>query len=327
MASVSWSEMASWSRCRKLWDWQYRRHIEPVNTAEAILYGNCGHVALVSALRGQDHALPIRQWMDRERANASAPSDVLDNIGQVINIVIDRYRSHYDDSNWKLVEVELPFKLPTGVAGYDISGVIDAIVQDEQDRFWLLEHKFPKSFRNEEYIALDGQVPIYQWAANQLGFPVVGTVYNQIAPVVPKIPELIKSGAVSRMKIRTDWVTYKAFVRAHGMDPGDYLDMMEKLAENEFFRRYYVFRNDTEMSNFAEDLRVRLVDMTREDPLIYHNLNGGICSMCPYSELCIEGLKGGDVETLIDLSFKPRRRPDDERNVIPAHADIREGVA
>lgn len=180
----------------------------------------------------------------------------------------------------------------------------------------MLEHKFPQArFRTDDNLDLDGQIGTYQYAARRLGYPVVGTIYNQLLGRLPAVPKLNKDGSVSRAAVYTDWNTYSDFVVKQKLDMIDYAEMAGKLADFKFFQRNYVYRSLIETRLFARDMERRIWDMQRSKKHIYRSESFITCGMCSYSELCLESMKGGDIKYIIENQFEPKTsRKEEELN-------------
>src|SRR5690606_22681189 len=90
----------------------------------------------------------------------------------------------------------------------------------------------------------DIQSMIYvKLAPKYLGFPQPdGVAWNYILKKPPGVPELLKSGELSKRKIMTTPEIYMAEIKRHKLDPKDYADILKQLEENEdkFFHRAYL---------------------------------------------------------------------------------------
>lgn len=309
---TSYSELTTWSTCRMKWYWAYELGIVPKRLIRAPSIGACGHVAIAAYLRGEDWREAIERWFVEETSKRELFDEEIAEYREIADLIagiIPRYIDAYQDE-FTPVLVEQRFEIPVKGMRLDLIGYWDAIVKDREGYLWILEHKFPKQrFRTDTDIELDGQIGIYQYAAHRLGYPVVGTIYNQLMARLPAVPKLNKDGSVSRVKIYTDWPTYRDFVVSQGLNPDDYSEMEEKLAEFKFFRRTYVFRPLVEIRLFARDLEHKVWDLSRVKKHIYRNASFMNCNSCPYRELCLESLKGGDVEFLIENEFEKKETP------------------
>jgi hypothetical protein len=315
--NVSWSEIQLWCACRQKWHWAYGVGIVPVRTERAPSVGSCGHAAIAAMLRGKDWAVAVAEWLiDQTKRHPSFDEEIAEmrSVADTVIGIMPRYVKHYRD-NFETVLVEHKFEVPIRGIRARLIGYWDAIVRDADGKLWLNEHKFPqRSFRSDDDLDLDGQVGVYQYAAHRLGYPVVGTIYNQILGRVPAEPKVNKDGSLSRAKVCTDWETYRAFAVGRGLNPADYAEMQEKLADVKFFQRNYIFRPPVEVKKFARDMERRIWDMRGSKRHVYRSESFVVCGRCPYRELCLETVKGGDVNYIIANQFEPKKSREEEIN-------------
>lgn len=319
--TLSWSQVRTWTACRQKWAWLYEVGIVPKKVRRAPSIGSCGHEALAAIVRGDDWEAAVDKWLADEVASRGLWDEEVEEYRQVADLVralIPRYQNYYRDT-FQPVAVEQKFEVPISGLSTRLIGYWDAIVRDRDGALWLMENKMPqRQFRNPEDLLLDGQVGIYQWSAHRSGYPVVGTIYNQILARLPAEPSVNRDGSLSRARIYSDWETYKACVVAQGLDPADYAEMEDKLSGFEFFRRDYIYRPLQEVRLFSRDLQRKAWDMARTKKHIYRTDSYMTCSMCDYRELCVESAKGRDVSDLIEAGFEPKQNRREEQDENPA---------
>lgn len=314
---VSWSEIQAWCTCRMRWHWAYIRGIVPRKVERAPSVGACGHVAVAAALRGEDWGAAVSTWLDHELGKTALFDEEAEErkaVAHLVMAIMPRYLKAYPDT-FEPVLVEHKFEIPIRGIGTRLIGYWDAIVRGRDGKLWLMEHKFPQQrFRSEEDLELDGQIGVYQYAAHRLGYPVVGTIYNQLLARLPAEPAVNKDGTLSKSKVYTDWPTYSAAVVAHGLDPAKYLDMQDKLVDFKFFQRNHIYRPLVEVRLFTRDMERRIWDMRSAKKHLYRSESFIICGRCPYRELCLESVKGGDVEYIIENQFEAKKSREEEQN-------------
>jgi len=315
--NVSWTEIQAWCTCRTRWHWAYVRGIVPKRTERAPSTGACGHVAVAAALRGEDWREAVGIWLDHEVRKAPLFDEDIEErkaIADLVLSIMPRYLAAYS-ATFEPVLVEHRFEIPIRGIRARLIGYWDAIVRDQDGKLWLMEHKFPqRSFRGPEDLELDGQIGVYQYAAHRLGYKVVGTIYNQLLARLPAEPAVNKDGTLSKAKVYTDWQTYSAAVTRKGLNIADYADMQFKLAEFEFFRRDHIYRPGIEIRLFTRDMERRIWDMRGAQRHIYRSESYLVCGRCPYRELCLESVKGGDTEYIIREQFEKRKSKEEEQN-------------
>lgn len=316
--NVSWSEIQTWCACRMKWRWAYEVNIVPKRFKWAPSVGSCGHVAIAAFLQGKDWAQAVEHWLEKEITRKALFDEEIDEYRKAADLIlgiVPRYIESYRD-DFRPVLVEHKFEIPVRGTKMKLIGYWDAIVMDRDGHLWLLEHKFPKQFRSDNDLDLDGQIGVYQYAARRLGYPIVGTIYNQLLNRLPAIPEINKDGSVSRKAaIYTDWKTYSDFVVSQGLNPDDYREMEDKLTGRyAFFQRNYIYRPLIETRLFARDMERRIWDMRKSKKHVYRSEFFIICGWCPYRELCLESLKGGDIDHIIENDFEQKTSREEKQN-------------
>jgi hypothetical protein len=178
-------------------------------------------------------------------------------------------------------------------------GRIDLIVKDAQGRYWIVDHKTAAQFGQTEHLELDQQCGSYTWAlVKMMGIQVAGVIYNEIRKKVPNEPTVLKNGGLSQNKNQgTTVIKYRKELIRRGLDPADYSDFLERLAENqqEYFRRNMVFRGSRELAKLEQNIILEAVDML-DDPLIYPNPDRWNCNGCQFRSPCLMVQDGSDWE-------------------------------
>ena len=194
-------------------------------------------------------------------------------------------------------------------------GRIDAIWQDEDGRYWIVDHKTAKKFDDTEWLALDEQCGSYMWAIQQmLGIKIAGVIYNELRKDAPHEPAILKPTKkepgvrLSKDKSQnTTDVIYRATLAKHGLSGVGYEDILTHLREqgNKFFRRTQVHRSQRELQTQGERIFIEAVDMLN-DPAIYTNPTKFNCTGCPFFTACIVKQEGGDYSWIIKDQFHTR---------------------
>lgn len=326
------SELKSWTNCRQRWFWEYSQGIQKRKESLTIRRGVIGHAALAvldsttNWSKTYDNAgISFRMDTEAERVRVHLES-TLEDIefeGEILSseearialndVATDvkgqcwRYANYWP--RWEKVEaVEKSFMFRLPGAMVPIHLTLDLLVWSDGE-LWISDHKFVKQFRDEEQFALDWQVAIYTMAARAHGFPVAGFLVDQIAPT-PKKPELNKPDkygkqAMSRTKVG-DWPTYRAALLEAGLDPADYADMEEKLPACSEFRRYALYRTDLELLNLVPEIVAAINEVASVNKTIYKCNDQLRCKTCQFQELCVEQVKGGDVDFLMATAYQTK---------------------
>lgn len=223
-----------------------------------------------------------------------------------------------DDKTGNPYEVELNLVLPSGIP---FVGFIDKMPVDKEKRVWVLDHKSHKNIPDEEARFGDLQTLLYMWAAPLCGYPKpVGVVWDYLRTKPPSVPEVLKSGEMSRREnIDTTWDVYSEALVEAGLDPDSYADMQEKLKgrEAKFFQRVFLpHPSDTMVKAMVED-----VDNTARE--IQKNMDDGTrtmnkdCSWCQFYLLCHAETRGLDAAFIRKAHYETKEGEYDghEKNV------------
>jgi hypothetical protein len=317
-ATVSYSEIDTWTACRQRWFWAYGLKLEPRHVSRRPSLGSCAHAGVAAYLlcpgdklaRWLAAGAAMLAWRDNEiRTRSLFPEEIAeyDEILAECEQILFKWFKTDPFKGHTVVAVEHKFSVPIPRHRVVLEGYFDLITRDSLGKLWLWEFKFPgQSFRSENDLDLDVQIGVYHYAAVRSGFPVIGIIFQQVLGKVCKQPKRNQNGQMSRQDLRCDWETYEQALIDAGLDPADYQDMREKLSGKIFWQRYFRHRNKTELNIFVQDMTARVWDMRRKRKHIYMAENRINCGVCPYRELCIEQLRGGHVDDVIAAQFQPR---------------------
>lgn len=199
--------------------------------------------------------------------------------------------------------LELHFVIPcAGSKG--MHGFIDAILRDRTTGFlWCTDYKFRKSLSPDDEEAYNIQNSVYTMACQKMGIPITGTMTWQHCNTPAVEPTILKNGEISRSKIKTTWSKFEAFCKKNGHDPEFYREEMEpKLAEIEWFRATYEYRNPETVKKIWDDCVVPAARAIKRgyNPKNrkYRSLYPWNCKMCQYQSLCQAELRGYDADAI-----------------------------
>lgn len=195
-----------------------------------------------------------------------------------------------------------------------LHGFIDAILQDRETGFiWCTDYKFRKSLSPDEDEAYNLQNAVYTHACARMGINISGTMTWQHINTPASNPQLLKNGGVSKAKIKTTWAKYAQFCRENGIDPAPYEEeMREKLADIEWFRATYEYRNPETVMRIWNSCVVPAAKGIKSaygvKAVNYPSLYPWNCKMCQYQSLCQAELRGYDVEAIKQRDYTKRER-------------------
>jgi len=210
---------------------------------------------------------------------------------------------------WHEVETEFEIELPHG---HTMVFKVDGIVEDEWG-MWLAEHKSHKSYPKGEYRFVDMQSAKYVYGLRKLGFPITGVLWNYLLTVEPKKPALLKDGSrLSARKIKTDAITYLEAIHEYGLDPKDYLRDIIRLRDHaDFFRRERVPKPEIVTKQLVKEAILTADDIEqRKGGEPTRSIERSCEMFCPYLDLCITDLYGGDTKSIIHMNYQQATKDD-----------------
>jgi hypothetical protein len=185
--------------------------------------------------------------------------------------------------------------------------VMDWVARDlETGYIWLIDHKVRSKFLPDESEEINAQMASYQYVLKYIGVPnVKGSMCFQIRDQLPLTPAINKDGSISRMRILTDWPTYQQTVVEAGEDPANYVEMMAKLSDVEFFKMIPAFRADREVQGIWDQIVVPTAGAIKQKRDHYiRSLGTFNCNGCEFRTLCLEDLRGNDTTYILERDFQ-----------------------
>lgn len=217
--------------------------------------------------------------------------------------------------------LELHFCVPcAGTKG--LHGYIDAILRDKTTGFtWCTDYKFRKSLSPDEEEAYNIQNAVYSYACAKMGIEITGTMTWQHVNTPAAEPQLLKNGGISRAKIKTTWEKYVEFCRKNHIDPEPYREeMREKLADIEWFRPTYEYRNADTVERIWQQCVLPTAKLIKsahgKKAVNFPSLYPWNCKMCQYQSLCQGSLRGYDTDYIIASEYTKRSRTSSDNKPI-----------
>jgi len=326
MDTISYSEIRTFERCKRLWTYTYEQGWAPKREDAVLTDGRWVHKLLAAYYAGaswhDSHAALLADALeaclfDEERDEVRRRADVIAG-------VMARYVQRYAEEAWEpifyqdepLIEREILVPLPTGGM---LKAQVDLVARNRDDgTIWVWDHKTKREFDKdmEARLDFDPQLSIYTVGLRALGINVAGGLHNYLRMRLPAEPKINKDGTMSKVAVTTDEETVRDFIARSGAKISDdelaaYLDRLPKDA---FFRRFTTIREQDELQATVRELEAKL----RERELArLHGLNTRTlisdCMFCPFYRPCLADLKGGEEATiLLELYRKQESAPTPE---------------
>lgn len=326
---LSFTQIKTFKRCGYKYDVMYNRGIERATTGLKLAEGDFIHrllAAMYNALRDptQDDWKDVWEDIKSEYANAQLFEEDAEEVEglaeRVFNIVARYEREVFLKHDSELEVLHLEEELPVMYQGITFVIKPDLVVRDKQGNVWLIDHKTKRDFEEdaEERLRYDDQVSLYLWGLRELGYNVVGAYHNFIRTRLPRRPPLTQKGLLSRQLITTDEQTVRdtvAAYRAEGkvVTDADLEGFLLTMKMSRFLWRVPTFRADDVLDKLASEYVIARETMDwhagrGEWPRTFNET----CARCPVRELCLAELMGGDVDALMQTTFKKRGEHRDE---------------
>jgi CRISPR/Cas system-associated exonuclease Cas4 (RecB family) len=209
----------------------------------------------------------------------------------------------------------VPFFNPTKRVQVRLTGTYDGIIKYKGDRFgsegyFLKEYKTCRSIPERlKQLELDDQPKLYLLAAREAtGLNIQGVVYTLVRKSLPKTPELLKSGVLSKsikngeyFNTSAEW--YLQTIRTVHPDwtnaqiTEEYGEVLQKLLTNpnNYFERTIIRYSEEQLNAFSKELKAIVKEMLRPSVLIYPSPSHA-CNYCNFRSPC---LAEASVETSI----------------------------
>ena len=311
MLEVSYSRIKRWRSCQQAHYYQYILGIEPRMKAKPLKVGSYLHDLLEAHARGDDwrdvHELIVEEFSglfveERLYYGEHLPDDLY--------TLMEGYEKFHEGDNLTYHEIEEPIGPIPLTSKTSLKGRPDGLVETEDGLLWLLERKSGKKLPDETTRLWDLQTIIYVWAYWREGVEVDGVLWDYIRSKPPAVPDVLKSGQLSRRKnIDTTPDVYLRAIYESGLDPEEYQDMLELLEgrESAFYRRVKLPVQESMVAPLLRDAQQTSLEILYLQETPTRNMSGFTCRGCHYQPLCSADVRGLDTEFIIDNEFQPRK--------------------
>jgi hypothetical protein len=188
---ITVSRSGSFKSCRKRHWFEYEIKLRRITDSRALRMGSAYHVALdILKKTGilEDAIAAAREYYDLAPDEADAYEWEIER--ETVAALVSGYHWRWHGDNTRIIASEQSFRIPltnpkTGSRSvlFDLAGQIDGIVELEDGRLAVLEHKLYSDDLNDDSafwrrLQLDLQVSVYVHAARKLGYDVATVLYD-----------------------------------------------------------------------------------------------------------------------------------------------------
>ncbi len=185
---LTYSALNTFRNCPRKYKNRYLDNLRPRERAEALSFGSAIHTAIELWYRSSEAESRLRDvlaYIDDAFENRVVDSNLMVQ-WHLATAMIRGYAERYATEEFEIVEVEKEFvgeirNPDTGRQSqtFRIAGKVDGIVRCH-DGLYLLEHKTASSVDASylDKLWTDTQIALYCYYLRELGYPIVGVIYN-----------------------------------------------------------------------------------------------------------------------------------------------------
>lgn len=323
MPTVSFSEVSSFRRCQKQWSYRYRDGFKRKLKGIRLFKGEILHemlnayvaAKLVKGFIGDDpwdvlatYAEKYKSYFEEERERFG---DVIGDCGAVFEGYLRKYR--HDPLKYEKSEVPVYFDIP-GLKNVRFAGFIDKLAVDQQERRWIIDHKFNANIPTAEDRFSELQLLLYVWGLSHSNpeIHIDGVLWDYSRSKAPTKPELLKSGALTQRKnLDCDSHTYMRTIAENNLDPNDYVEMLKHLQgkEDTFYERVFLPKpTDAMVKEVVDDFleTAKEIQGKRKKARCSRNMSSFNCNGCEFRPLCEAEVRGHDTDFIIKADYTQR---------------------
>lgn len=311
---VSNSRLKTYRRCPNQYRYKYVMGLRPRGRKVQLERGSWLHELLMVHCDGEDwrerHSVLTKRFNNLFEEEREQLGDLPRDCSRLMRGYLRTYEKT-DRRRYVTIDTEMD-EIVTLRNGLKLHMIIDRIVWDKVLKgMWIWDYKSRKNFEDADNIILDPQGTLYYDGLSELGGyePILGFVMDEIRTKPPAIPDVLKSGQLSKRKnIDTDVWTYMSAIRRHGLDPRDYSAILRLIASRQkerFYRRVALPKDPPVVRTLRrEALQTARVIRTADERGHYPRTFDKSCAwMCDYRDLCIAELMGGDISSMVKMNF------------------------
>lgn len=285
---ISYSMTNVAKQCWKKYYWKYVECLEPIDQGHALKLGIIVHDAFYGYYMGGDPQT-INKMIEESFEDELSKVEESDKESiHLLKAVAQGMWNCFpkDRLVFQSILPEHPFSIDFN--GMPVEGRLDGLVQKD-GLWWVREVKTTSLSQRafSERMNVSEQALLYIWAARKMGFPVQGVVYDALhKPLLRKNQS--ENAQSFALRIRMDY----------------------KQRPEHYFQREFVYKTETDVKHFEEDLASFQRDLIikREHGGYYRNANSclGFNSECTYKKICF--MKKPDDLTLNLFYYKKAKK-------------------
>lgn len=317
MFRTGFSKVNAWRKCNKLYEFVVVRNLQPKRRASYFLRGTILHEMLEARDNGKKAGEVFLKYDTQygalfEEEREFYGEHFMDDIWRIYKGYVRTYPPKTAQS-WVVVATEglVRTRLTPKI---EFEGHYDLRVMSN-GRHWIADRKCMKSIPDADERFANVQMLLYVEAWNrEHDEKVSGIIWDYLRTKAPTIPEVLKSGQLTRRKdLDTDAHTYRQAIKDNGLDEDGYayfLKELEKRPPDRFYARVPLPVPSKEMTATVIEEFTQTAEAIRTAKHFPRNLTF-MCSRCEFFPLCKAELSG--INAKFVEKDKYEQRPEDTR--------------
>lgn len=312
---TGFSKVQAWRKCNKLYEFSVIRNLQAKRKPAQLLRGTILHEMLEARDQGKKAGEVFLKYDTQygrlfEEEREFYGENFMDDIWRIYK----GYGRTYKDDDWKvlategLVRTQLTPKI-------EFEGHYDLRVSSSHRR-WLVDRKSHKVLPTAEERFNNFQLLLYAeaWNREHPKERVEGVIWDYLRTKAPTIPEVLKSGQLTRRKdLDTDVYTYRRAIRDRELDEDGYdyyLKELQKRSVDKFYQRVPLPIPSREMIDTVVQEFTQTAEMIRTAKHFPRNATYA-CNRCQFFKLCNAELAGINAKFVEKNNYE--QRPEDTR--------------
>jgi hypothetical protein len=318
---LTFSALNTFRNCPRKYKHRYVDCLRPREKPDALSFGSVVHGGIELWYRSEpnenrlwsvldyiDQQFPLRAGDDDQKA-----------AWNLARAMLTGYAARYETEDFEIVEVEKPFRgeirnPDTGRPSqtFVMAGKADAIVE-RSDGTYLLEHKTASSIDASylDKLWTDTQIALYSFYLRQLGYPIVGVIYNILlkSRLKQKAGETEAEYEARRMELAAKNKSGRSTAKRQMPESDE--EFLARLAEwyarPDAFHREHIYLSEDRLAMLQEEvweITQQYLDARRRGKWL---LNTSNCFSyqrpCEYLPYCQSGFNPNVADNLYDIAL------------------------
>jgi len=316
---LTFSALNTFRNCPRKYKHRYIDCLRPREKAESLSFGSVIHSAIELWYRSapdNNRLWTVLDFIDQQFPQR-AGDDGQKATWNLARAMFTGYASRYASEDFEIVEVELPFtgeirNPDTGRPSqtFVMAGKADAIVK-RTDGMYLLEHKTASSIDANylDKLWTDTQIALYSFYLRQIGYPIVGIIYNVLlkSRLKQKAGETEAEYEARRMELAAKNKSGRSTAKRQMPESDEEFQarLAEWYARPEAFHREHIYLSEDRLAMLQEEvweITQQYLDARRRGKWLLNTSNCfSFQRPCEYLPFCQSGFNPNVADNLYEI--------------------------